>query len=99
MEGVLENLRQGLQRLDEQREEERQSLDRQRAALEQTLGRQLNKEELIFQGQVRVCRDDENLESVVLILPPLLLEKWGVDHFPDPICSLNFRKSSVLDGQ
>ena len=39
MEGVLENLRQGLQRLEEQRELERENLDRQRATPEQTVGR------------------------------------------------------------
>ena len=46
MEGVLENLRQGLQRLEDQREQERESLDRGRIALEKSLGRQLSKEEL-----------------------------------------------------
>ena len=46
MEGVLENLRQGLQRLEDQREQERESLDSARIALEKSLGRQLSKEEL-----------------------------------------------------
>jgi len=46
MEGVLENLRQGLQRLEEQREQERTTLESQRAAMEEALGRQLTKDEL-----------------------------------------------------
>ena len=46
MEGVLENLRQGLVRLDEQREKERDDLQKKRRSMEQALGRELSKEEL-----------------------------------------------------
>ena len=45
MEGVLENLREGLKRLEEQREKERDELKKQRVSLEQSLGRELDKEE------------------------------------------------------
>ena len=46
MEGVLENLRQGLIRLEEQREKEREDLHQQRLATERALGRELTKDEL-----------------------------------------------------
>ncbi len=46
MEGVLENLRQGLERLEAQREQEKANLESQCASLENTLGRELSKEEL-----------------------------------------------------
>ena len=52
MEGVLENLRQGLERLEEQRSQERETLDLKRTNLEETLGRELTKEDMkAFKGK------------------------------------------------
>ena len=46
MEGVLENLRQGLERLEAQREEEKADLENKRANLKTSLRRELYTEEL-----------------------------------------------------
>ena len=52
MDGVLENLRQGLQRLEEQREKELEELAAKQKSTAQALGRELTKEELkTFKGK------------------------------------------------
>ena len=47
--------------------------------------------------QIFVCRSHENLESSLLLLSPVLLEKRDGDALPNPVRPSDLRISSVLD--
>ena len=83
MEGVLENLRQGLRRLEEQREREREILQSKRMSLEKRprQSTQQGRTETL-QRQICLLRNDADAQQTVVVISSLLLESGAEMIFP-----------------